>query len=1048
MTAAAVFDVFLSHSRQDDAAVELLARRLEDAGLRPWFDRWHLVPGTPWQESVEEALEASRTCAIVIGPSGVGPWENEELRSALSTRVAQPEFRVIPVLLPGATMPEHGTVPKFLARLTWVDFRGPQGLDDAEAFRRLVAGVRGVGPGPSPRLDTPGGTGRRRGAGGPQTPPTSLPELRNRRDLLTRVKGEIADRLAQSLHHMVLMNLSKERHPQEVKRPWDVEIKLGARQNLQVRPDTEIIDVFDEEIIAGKLLILGAPGAGKTTTLLQLARDLVDRAEINAGEPMPVLLNLSSWKNDGHPLASWLVPELYVKYGIRRDIGRRWLDERRVLPLLDGLDELEPALQEPCVRAINQLQQDNQPQHLVVCCRLAEYQNYETKLHLNGAVHLLPLTEEQIRQYLRTVGCSELWETLRTTPELLDLAKSPLLLSMMIATYMEGAVTGQQRLGSSQDGRRYLFDTYIERMLSRGPEVHPYGKAETLHWLAWLARRLHERSQSEFLLERLQPSWLESLAGRVMYRAGVLMSVALSFAVLLHALTLSIPGGRLTVLADEIMLNRLRDVLGGQAVTAVHYWPVILAVTVGLIAGVIVGMRHAITPIETVRWSLARAWTGMGVRWLNVGLNYGAYFGLIVGLAMSAWWLLSVSLGDEVGSWGRSGKIAGGLSGAIAVVATLRRARSALWRTDLLRGWRLILSADAIVSGLIFGVAAGFGFGLTAGVAEGLFMGGLSGLSIGIFAGLTRDSTDRPRFGVSDGLVVGAVGWVTYGWITWQIGTFLGRLSAWRSFSDWMLVWGFGWIGLGAAVGLVVRSMARVRDTAGPLVPQQHASSQWRHWLALRWRRWLTMVAVTVLVSSSVVGVLIGSASVSAIALFFGFLGLGLTTFLGMSLVGAMGGAWLGAFVVAMSGALLGALSSGLTGPDIERRAVPNQGIRRSAVNAAVFAVVGGLVLGSIWGLFNLGTAVLMTGVAPEPLDWVHVGLANMLFWALVSALVPGAACIQHFILRLVLWCRGVAPWRYAHFLDYATERMFLQRIGGSYRFIHDLLRDHFAAML
>ena len=156
MTAVHVFDVFLSHSSEDAAAVERLARRLEEAaGIRPWFDRWHLVPGTPWQEAVEEALDASRSCAIIIGPGGVGRWENEELRSALSTRVEQPEFRVIPVLLPGATMPEDGTVPRFLARLTWVDFRGPEGLDNAEAFRRLVAGIRGVAPGQSPASTAP-----------------------------------------------------------------------------------------------------------------------------------------------------------------------------------------------------------------------------------------------------------------------------------------------------------------------------------------------------------------------------------------------------------------------------------------------------------------------------------------------------------------------------------------------------------------------------------------------------------------------------------------------------------------------------------------------------------------------------------------------------------------------------------------------------------------------------------------------------------------------------------------------------------------------------
>jgi hypothetical protein len=31
--------------------------------------------------------------------------------------------------------------------------------------------------------------------------------------------------------------------------------------------------------------------------------------------------------------------------------------------------------------------------------------------------------------------------------------------------------------------------------------------------------------------------------------------------------------------------------------------------------------------------------------------------------------------------------------------------------------------------------------------------------------------------------------------------------------------------------------------------------------------------------------------------------------------------------------------------------------------------------------------------------------------------------------------------------LDYCTERLLLQRIGGRYRFMHKLLQDHFAAM-
>jgi tetratricopeptide (TPR) repeat protein len=144
-----LYDVFLSHQSGDKPQIEALAARLEDeAGLKPFLDKWHLIPGEPWQEALEEALNQSKTCAVFLGPGGLGPWENEEMRVALDERVSNKTFRVIPVLLPGAEPKDKKTLPRFLSRLTWVDFRG--GLDDPETFRRLVAGIRGLAPGRQP----------------------------------------------------------------------------------------------------------------------------------------------------------------------------------------------------------------------------------------------------------------------------------------------------------------------------------------------------------------------------------------------------------------------------------------------------------------------------------------------------------------------------------------------------------------------------------------------------------------------------------------------------------------------------------------------------------------------------------------------------------------------------------------------------------------------------------------------------------------------------------------------------------------------------------
>jgi energy-coupling factor transporter ATP-binding protein EcfA2 len=134
------YDVFLSHKGDDKAEVELLGARLKgEAGLRPFLDKWHLVPGESWQAELEHAVDCSASAAIFFGPHGTGPWHTEEIQILLDKAArTRDDFRVIPVLLPGASA---DTVSVFLKQRTWVDFRS--GLDNQSAFQRLVAGIKG-----------------------------------------------------------------------------------------------------------------------------------------------------------------------------------------------------------------------------------------------------------------------------------------------------------------------------------------------------------------------------------------------------------------------------------------------------------------------------------------------------------------------------------------------------------------------------------------------------------------------------------------------------------------------------------------------------------------------------------------------------------------------------------------------------------------------------------------------------------------------------------------------------------------------------------------
>ena len=78
----------------------------------------------------------------------------------------------------------------------------------------------------------------------------------------------------------------------------------------------------------------------------------------------------------------------------------------------------------------------------------------------------------------------------------------------------------------------------------------------------------------------------------------------------------------------------------------------------------------------------------------------------------------------------------------------------------------------------------------------------------------------------------------------------------------------------------------------------------------------------------------------------------------------------------------------------------------------------------------------------------LFVRLIVGLFGGLIGGLSGGGlACLRHFSLRWMLYRIGYTPWNYARFLNYATERLFLQKVGGGYIFIHRMLLEHFAQM-
>jgi hypothetical protein len=139
------FHVFLSHNSDDKPVVREIAAALRARGLRPWLDEDELIPGRPWQEALEQIIESCATAAILVGPSGFGPWQTPEMRACISEFVER-EIPVLPVLLPGLS--KATKIPLFLKAFTWIDLR--DGITE-EGIDRLVWGITGTKPNHTPR---------------------------------------------------------------------------------------------------------------------------------------------------------------------------------------------------------------------------------------------------------------------------------------------------------------------------------------------------------------------------------------------------------------------------------------------------------------------------------------------------------------------------------------------------------------------------------------------------------------------------------------------------------------------------------------------------------------------------------------------------------------------------------------------------------------------------------------------------------------------------------------------------------------------------------
>ena len=347
------------------------------------------------------------------------------------------------------------------------------------------------------------------------------------------------------------------------------------------------------------LLILGSPGSGKTIALLQLTQRLIERSERDSSLPLPVVFNLSSWAKDQKSIVDWLIDELQEKYQVPKSLSEAWIRQQQLILLLDGLDEVKEEDRNDCVRALNKFIGLFPKTEMAVCCRVQDYEALTERLQISSSLCLQPLSSEQIYQFLDSAGSlAGLKMLLKRDLELEQFAQTPLVLNFMSVAYQGWSVADLiPPLRANPNREQHLFDTYIDCRLEQGA-TSEYPKDKVLRWLSWLANQMVQEKQTIFLIEKMQPHWLQNNLQKILYKIGTILTGILII-------------GLILLLGQTLSLNN--DEINSDGVNAIN------AVMWGLVLWWKFGQGKAeIETFETLTWP----WKKTKKALLN-GLTYG-----------------------------------------------------------------------------------------------------------------------------------------------------------------------------------------------------------------------------------------------------------------------------------------------------------------------------------------------------------------------------------------------------------------------------------------
>ncbi|MEU4209600.1 helix-turn-helix domain-containing protein [Streptomyces sp. NPDC026206] len=651
-----------------------------------------------------------------------------------------------------------GMTQETLAARAGVGVRTIRGLETGERADPRVTTVRlladALGLRPAEREELLGAAVRRTGheiqpedSAGHIEPVTGQPA-----SVLHETLADVAEQLA----HAVAARWQREEEQRQVHDPYPLPVRWRAVPeeltdhwaNIRRLPAggthgpldlsgqlDEIVGVY-RRIPSGRLVVLGRPGSGKTILTMRFVLDyLKSRARTEA---VPVIFSIAAWDPTAITFRDWLTAQLTRDHpGLASpapggpSLAAALVETGRVLPVLDGFDEIAGGLHRPALEALNATTLP-----LLLTSRPSEYAAAVAEtdvLTSAAAVDLTDLTLDDLADYLprstrkahggdlATTAWDPVLNELREQPrsrggaDLAAVLTTPLMVTLARAVYSDApdrdpaTLLDTRRFGGPGELEDHLLDNFTAAAYRLRPEHHPVSRPRrdfdperAQYWLGYLAHHLTRLDTPNLEWWRLgsglrRPTRALVTAlmicltiGLVDCVVGTLFDNPLAFQ-LAEALSTGLLSGLIfgitywfmvaaknTAVAPSGVRMKVFGRAGKAGRRTAHR--LVIGLLCGLVFGFGFGFEHGV-----LKGVLLPA--GLSVT-LRLGLNDGLFFGLVFALG------------------------AGPTFGLLTFFEAPLDIRSAVNPVSLLRTNRRTATAQLLVWAPAFGLLAGFGPGV------------------------------------------------------------------------------------------------------------------------------------------------------------------------------------------------------------------------------------------------------------------------------------------------------------------------------------------------